>query len=272
MKLLCPIDFSDSSINAAKWAGNYLMDKGGDHEVLFFHCINQVRRANMFVSMNDIMREKAENDFELLLAEIRAKFPEVKFSSYISLSDPKDIIPEYAEKHDFDLIIIGTRGLSTIKELTVGSVANHLFNNSKVPVMAIPVNSEFQGIKSVVLGMDSDNLLSKQTLEPLIGLVQRTGAKIYMTHIQEIDDPIIEYDPSYDLFLEGIDRGFVRLNKDKNIADTLTEFNQEINSDVLCMISHKRTWLQRLFNRSALKEELFILNTPLLVLPEVVPS
>jgi nucleotide-binding universal stress UspA family protein len=49
----------------------------------------------------------------------------------------EDVILDFAEHNSFDLIIIGTRGLSTLKGLIFGSLAHNLLNKSKIPVMLI---------------------------------------------------------------------------------------------------------------------------------------
>ncbi|AFM41283.1 universal stress protein UspA-like protein [Desulfosporosinus acidiphilus SJ4] len=49
----------------------------------------------------------------------------------------EDVILEYAHTNCFDLIIIGTRGLSSLKGLIFGSLAHNLLTKSTIPVMLI---------------------------------------------------------------------------------------------------------------------------------------
>lgn len=46
-------------------------------------------------------------------------------------------ILNYAEKHHNDLIIIGSRGLSGLKEFVLGSVSHHVVQNSRIPVLVM---------------------------------------------------------------------------------------------------------------------------------------
>lgn len=46
-------------------------------------------------------------------------------------------IAEYAENHDIDLIILGTRGRSGFKKLLLGSVASGVVNYATCPVMVV---------------------------------------------------------------------------------------------------------------------------------------
>jgi len=52
-------------------------------------------------------------------------------------SDTADMIIEYASKNSFDLLIMGTRGLPTLKGLVSGSLAKRVLNKSTIPVLLI---------------------------------------------------------------------------------------------------------------------------------------
>ncbi|BCU66575.1 universal stress protein UspA [Sulfolobales archaeon HS-7] len=51
--------------------------------------------------------------------------------------DPANAILEYAERVKADLIVTGTRGLSTWKKLFLGSVSSRIVSESKVPVLVV---------------------------------------------------------------------------------------------------------------------------------------
>ena len=50
---------------------------------------------------------------------------------------PGQVILEYAEDMDCDLIIIGSRGLSGLKKFVLGSVSLHVVQSSKIPVLVM---------------------------------------------------------------------------------------------------------------------------------------
>ncbi|MGA9940895.1 MAG: universal stress protein, partial [Nitrososphaeraceae archaeon] len=51
-------------------------------------------------------------------------------------SVPKAIV-EYAEKNNANLIVLGTRGISGIKRMLVGSTASEVVKYSHCPVMVV---------------------------------------------------------------------------------------------------------------------------------------
>ncbi|MOA44126.1 Stress response protein NhaX [compost metagenome] len=50
---------------------------------------------------------------------------------------PADVILKYAKSHDNDVIVIGSRGLGTIREFVLGSVSHNVVQNAKIPVLVI---------------------------------------------------------------------------------------------------------------------------------------
>lgn len=53
------------------------------------------------------------------------------------ISDTVDMILDYATQNSFNLIVMGTRGLSSLKGLIFGSLAHTVLNRSVIPVLLI---------------------------------------------------------------------------------------------------------------------------------------
>jgi len=54
-----------------------------------------------------------------------------------SITDTVDTLLEYATKKQFKLIIMGTRGLTTLKGLIFGCLAHSVLNRSPIPVLLV---------------------------------------------------------------------------------------------------------------------------------------
>ena len=70
-------------------------------------------------------------------AKIRCARNGILFEKKIDFGDPGSKITTFANSLNFDIIIIGTRGMSDIKELFLGSVSNYVLHKSSIPVMII---------------------------------------------------------------------------------------------------------------------------------------
>lgn len=50
---------------------------------------------------------------------------------------PGEKICEYAEKNNFDMIVVGSRGLGNIKKYVLGSVSDYVIKHATVPVLVV---------------------------------------------------------------------------------------------------------------------------------------
>jgi nucleotide-binding universal stress UspA family protein len=61
----------------------------------------------------------------------------IVFKSKIIFGSPTVEIEELSRKGKFDIIVIGSRGQSGLKEAFLGSVANAIVHKSKIPVLVV---------------------------------------------------------------------------------------------------------------------------------------
>jgi nucleotide-binding universal stress UspA family protein len=70
-------------------------------------------------------------------AKKKSKEGGVEAEGVILEGDPASAILEYANKNNVDLIVTGSRGLSTLKRVFLGSVSTRLVQEAKIPVMVV---------------------------------------------------------------------------------------------------------------------------------------
>ncbi len=70
-------------------------------------------------------------------AEIICARNGILFHKKITVGDAKSDIGDFAKQNKFDIIILGARGLGSVKELFLGSVSNAVVHKSKVPVLVV---------------------------------------------------------------------------------------------------------------------------------------
>lgn len=265
MKILCPIDFSSASVNAANWIAAFL-EFLEDGELHLIHSVNTKKRGSMFLNIEDILFEKAEIDMQQLLSDLETNFKKVNFSSKIYISDPKSLIVALCNKGEYDWVVTGTKGLSSLKDMTIGSVTEYIINNVKIPVLAIPEESAFNKFEKMVLGVDDKILEEGAVLETLKSLCNLFDAELFMVHVKQPGDSTFEYDPAMDIYLDNINYQYRSLDNTTSVSNTISEYCHYIGADLVCMIHRKKNWLERLFALSMTKKELFHINTPFLVL------
>lgn len=267
MKILCPIDFSQVSVKAAEWVSQFLNDLGGG-QVTFLHCMETQHRANMFNEMDDLLKENAMLDMQHLVDRMQKLGPEVEFNIHIARAEPKEYIVSYARHKHYDWIVTGTKGLTALKDVTVGSVTEYCIMKSAKPVLTIPEHAEYKKIESIVIGVDNKLIQNQDVLKPVYSICNVFDARIKLVHIKVEKESTLNKDPGYAEYFRDLNYEIESIEKDGTISHTLSKYADDNNADILVMIHHRKNWFQEMFKRSVTKMELFEVEKPLFILSD----
>ncbi len=129
---------------------------GSDHSraaIDFFRKIDEAKAAEVHVVMvidfaslysygvdipqtiYDTIRTKDEDDLEKEVKSLKNDGYNAK--GVLLEGSPADAIMEYANKNGVDMIVVGSRGLSTFRSMLLGSVSAKLVHESKIPVLVV---------------------------------------------------------------------------------------------------------------------------------------
>lgn len=268
MNLLCPTDFSNASVNACRWAVQFLDQVGGGN-LYILHCIDVVSRSAMFIKLDDIYRERAEEDLLELRAALQPLSDRVTLKTRAVSHDPKSFIADHARKQGYDLVVTGTKGLSALRNMTVGSVTAYLMEHLSTPVLAIPDQAVFRPVRRLVLGVEKRDEVEEAPLQPLRQLLKRTQAELYIAHADlqaAAAAAALPTDPGAPVKIWGDRFACYTLYGGQSVPQALTQFSLEQEADILVMVHRHRAWFSRLFYSSVTKAELFEIQLPLLIL------
>jgi nucleotide-binding universal stress UspA family protein len=149
-KILVPIDGSKLSYDSFQRALELAKIHGSEVEILHVMTFSenlpkeapQPKTESVSGSdwIEDYMTRVKKNDENLLnnaLEHAKTVVPVDKVKIKLLLGDPAREIVLKAERGGFDLIVIGSRGFSGLKELVLGSVSRQVVTESKIPVLVI---------------------------------------------------------------------------------------------------------------------------------------
>ncbi|MDA8228636.1 MAG: universal stress protein [Desulfitobacterium hafniense] len=82
---------------------------------------------------------QARKQFEIEFNKLKAKGKEqsLEISCVLLTGNPAETMIRYAYEGNFDLIVVGTRGLGRLKQLLIGSVAQKVVTCANTPVLVI---------------------------------------------------------------------------------------------------------------------------------------
>jgi len=268
-KILLPIDFSDYSDNACLYALE--LAKKIRAEIKIFYSINilefnAVPITAVYAVQPDInenlvkQKDKAENMLKSIVLNLKKKLKKDKID-YVNIDYSivqgfaVDEIFNFADEYKPDIIIMGTKGESNNPDYILGSITSEIIEYAKVPVLAIPMKSEFNShdtSHNIMYATDFDDA-DFVAINKLFSIVKPLNPKIYCTHVGS------ETNASWcEVQMQGLKEYFSKIYKDVNLEcniiqeeDFIKAFNKFIidkKIEMVSIITHKRSIIAKLFN------------------------
>ena len=269
-KILVPCDFSDSAVQAFKFAVEVANQSKG--EVLLLNVVElPVIHENIMMptfsyegTFLDEMKQQADKDFAKMISKWAKEGPKV--STFIQYGAPTPTISQFDKDKKADLIIMGTKGASGLKEFFVGSNTEKIVRWSPVPVMAIKKSVKASSIKNIVfpttLGDGEEELTMK-----VKALQAFFKAKL---HVLNVNTPA-NFRPDVDTRQQMKDfaKRFMLKDYTLNVYNDLNEergvanFIKEVNGDMVAMATHGRKGLNHLMGGSIAEDVVNHIECPI---------
>jgi nucleotide-binding universal stress UspA family protein len=198
--ILVPSDFSANAENALQYAIRMSLITGAN--LVVFHCYLPPLSA-ITHAKTEVEREmRIKNDMDILAEQLQlqaanayrklgmAKVPKsTKFGVEMGSLVVEKII-EVAKTQKADLIIMGTHGASGLSNRLFGSNTSNTIAKSNIPVLAIPVNWEFEEIQSIVMATDLDDFANE--LDEVLQVAAVLNTRIDIVYLDYGIDPYKE--------------------------------------------------------------------------------
>ncbi|MFC4601038.1 universal stress protein [Cohnella hongkongensis] len=137
--ILVPYDGSDPSARALDKAADFVRSDP-ETRLTVAHVINlePVLIADMTFVQPESYQEQVQKRGEAIIDSVHRRISESAEAKIVILAgSPAPALLDYAEEAGCDLIVMGSRGLSSLRELMVGSVSHNVILHSRIPVMVL---------------------------------------------------------------------------------------------------------------------------------------
>ena len=133
-KTLVPVDFSDLSLAAVDRAIDIAGDEGTVEVVYVLSELLAMEPGNLFGTItNDPRIESALEKFRETFSD--TKYAKIKF--HVMTGNPGREIASFAQREQFDLIMIPSHGYGFAKHILLGSVAERVVRLAHCPVLVL---------------------------------------------------------------------------------------------------------------------------------------
>lgn len=267
-KFLVPVDFSDTSINAAKYA-IALTNDISDAEVILYHVYSRISFATL-TSKEEGSRQKVT---ESELYDLKSKISEENSNISIVAEEGSFIesIYDYAMGNSIDMIVMGITGSSRISQVFMGTNTLNVIRHIDCPVMIVPSEAKYTGLKKVVFTSDFKDV-ARTT--PFISL-----KKILDTFHPELDilnvdsEHYVELTPEYKIERDAMEEKLGSYNpqfsflRSYDFLEGISSFVDTKEMNAIITVPRKHSFLSHLFKTSHTKRLAYHSRIPIIAVP-----
>lgn len=141
-KILIATDGSENSERAAKFAIELAKLSGGKLTAMYVADISRMAHLPddmLLFSIRELLIKEGNEAVEFI--EKLASEMAVSCDKVVAEGIPGDEILSFASKEDISLIVMGNVGRTGLDKFLLGSVAEKIVRNSKIPVLTVPRES-----------------------------------------------------------------------------------------------------------------------------------
>lgn len=264
--LLVPIDFSEISENATKIAANIAAETDAKVTLLHSYLIPGYSGGMAYETFIPPIDEHIEL-INKQLDEFAEELPELNGLRVEKISIPgsvQDIIGDYVQDNDVDLVITGTRGASGFMGFLLGTESERIEAEVKCPVVLIPENTTLKKGVKIAFAHDYKSVIVQQQRNILQFFLDFYNGTLHVVHVERKHDTP-EAEQSVINNLKGLQANFHKVVND-DVEKGLNDYVEKNNVNMLALIYHDHGFLNRIFGRSTTRKLTYHTKIPLLVL------
>ena len=263
-KILVPTDFSSAADKALNYAVG--LAKSLQAEVILLHCFDH--------------KDSVGASEEVVHATLRRYKTDIHEQHQIAIVERHsrnkliEEVSKIAREESVAFIVMGTQGASGFKTALFGTRTAAVIANSTVPVIAVPFDYEWKEPKQFLLAL-SDSHENTEIFEPVLELGHAFKAHLKTVVFSKDGEEgalVMEHSRAINEIHDRLGSAFKESQIDmehlsgKDFHDTLQQYIHDHETDLLVMVTHKRSFLQNLLHFSATKQMSYHTTVPLLSL------
>lgn len=266
--ILIPTDFSDNAKHAFTFAVRLF--RGNDVKFLLLNVSDRpYTKGGMMIDIHGEIKRNAEEDLQNEKADLVAKeeLTADLIETVFHFGDVAKVINAMASEQNIDLVVMGTKGATGLKEVFLGSNTNDVFKNVAIPTIAVPAGYPVSDIKSAVFASDLQTISDFSVLNPLKELLTLTKAELEVLHLywnenehaenkKVLLDDLAKFNPTFNQFFSA------------NVGEELVNYVNTQSFNMLAILMRERGFFDKLFHDSVTKELAFHAEIPVFVIHE----
>lgn len=272
-KIVCPVDFSECSLNAVEYAAR--LGEKYRADLILIHVPDKEDYQKLASTDGHSGDQYAfiEKKLESLVETVeKESLPNGLVSCQMQIKEGKIVstVVDFATENNADLIVLGTEGVNEFKNNYIGTKASKIVIKSSIDVFVIPRKVYFKPPRKYVYATDYLEE-DKVAIQKIVELAGFFDSEIDVVHVSSKDTSI---DKSLHKTMVAELKPFVKYEKVNFVLKSyrdepglgLENYLITAKGDILVTLSKKKDWFEQIFTNNLSKKMSYFINKPLLVL------
>lgn len=258
--ILVPTDFSPASRVAGEYASYFAKVLGAEVHLMhaFLEIPVSLEPPLAEMTAGDQVQMEYESILNKEIAFLKEKYL-VKIYGHALAGFKRSRISDISEEINPDLIVMGA-----------GDTAWASIRKSTVPVLIIPQDASFIPVKHIVLAVDFHEITNTSCFDLLSEIVEKFDAMLKVVHIKQKsmgEEAAEQGKLQLEQLLSNVTFWYQLVEND-DVDEGIQRFIEEHPAELLVIVAHRHTILERIFGSVHTRTITFKTNLPLLVLED----
>jgi nucleotide-binding universal stress UspA family protein len=276
-QILIPTDFSENAWNATLYALGFFKSKCITFHFLHVDISLKVEPDNTLhysgLSINKGISDETKTEMQLWIKKLEdcQKNSNYTFKNTINQGPFINSIRKYIQKNNIQLMVMGTKGASGLKEMTIGSKTGEVIKKIKCPILIIPEEARFKAPLHIGFPTDFNMLYKHRIMKTLLDITNVYQSSIKILRVAQTKQPLDNFqNNNRDLLkyqIGSIPHSF-HLIENPYLENALQSFVTTMHIDMIAMIAKNLNFFQRILFKPQLATISYHIQIPFLILHE----
>jgi len=276
--ILIPTDFSDNAWNAIKYGTALYHKTRCTFHIIHINPIsyNSGGEVAMYVSpelLEETILKESNEKLEHLLKDIERLPLNTKhtFQTTALYGFFTDHIKQEVKDKNIDLIIMGTKGATGLKAVSLGSNTGNVLTKVRCAVLAVPEDAEYNTPREIGFPTDYQLSYDIKVLDHVKELAIMHKSSLRFLYVAQKGEDLSEIQMKnkevLQLYFRETEHSFYTLTE-KKLDDAVQAFVESRELDMLVMVAKNLNFLERILFKPAVEKISYHTNIPFLIVHE----
>jgi len=271
-KIIVPVDFSETSENAAKFAAHLSKDIP-EAELILYNVFDNIEAGSDGTPLQGD-DEGRKSIMEFALQSIKKQLAAITPADISIVAEEDDhfvdSLERYVRHNGIQLIVMGITGATRLGQIFMGSNTLNLISRKTVPVIIVPPDAQFTDIKNIMLISDFRDVEKSIPLAQVKSVLSLFKPKLHIVNVDsehyieltdeykaeraKMDNMLKEFSPEY---------SFIRMF---DFVDSINQVAADRNIGMIITFPKEHAFLSNVFKTSHTKKLAYHSHVPIVAI------